>query len=151
MKKLILASLTTAALAAGFAVPAATSGSVSHFALGVVQKADRAGGTVTLAHEPVASLKWPAMTMQFSVVEPALLKRLPVGQRVAFEFVAESNTYRIVNAIPLSQSSGAPVASGGHDGMQGGMDGGMHGGMMGQMSDMHEMCMGMMGGGGKRR
>ena len=147
MQRLLLASLTTAALAAAVAVPAAPPAGVSHFALGVVQQADRAAGTATVLHEPVATLNWPAMTMLFSVVEPALLKRLPVGRRVAFEFVAENNTYRIVNAIPLSQSSGAPAATGGHGGMQGGM----HGGMMGDMSDMHEMCMGMMGSGGKRR
>ena len=33
----------------------------------------RNGGAVTIAHGPVASLKWPGMTMDFKVKDPALL------------------------------------------------------------------------------
>lgn len=137
MKKLIVASLSTAVLAVAFTVPAAPPRGASYFALGVVQKTDRTAGTATVAHEPVATLNWPAMTMQFAVAEPALFERLPAGRQVAIEFVGEAGAYRIVNAIPLSQSSGAPAAGGGQHGM--------HGGMMGDMSGMREMCMGMMG------
>ena len=138
MKKLMLVSLTAAALAAGAGVVAAPSAGVSHFAVGVVQLADRAAGTATVAHEPVASLNWPAMAMQFAVGEAALFERLPVGRQVAFEFVGEGGAYRIVNAIPLAQAA-APSAAGGHEGMHGGM-------MGGDMSRMHKMCEGMMGG-----
>ena len=146
MKRFLIVSLTGAALASGGGVFGAPSAGASNFALGVVQNVERSASAVTVVHEPVAALNWPAMTMQFKV-DAALFDRLQPGARIAFEFVGESGAYRIVNAIPLSQSSGAPAVSGGHGGMQGGM----HGGMMGQMSDMHEMCMGMMGGGGKRR
>jgi Cu/Ag efflux protein CusF len=145
MKKLILASLTTAALAAASGLAGVPAGT-PHYALGVVQQADRASGAVTLAHEPVPTLKWPAMTMQFKVADPALFERLLAGARVAFEFVAEDSGYRMLNAIPLAQAGGAPSAGGnGHQGM--------HGGMMGDMSGMREMCMGMMGqlGGGMKR
>ncbi len=145
MKKLILASLTTAALAAASGLAGAPAGT-PHYALGVVQQADPAAGAVTLAHEPVATLKWPAMTMQFKVGDPVLFERLPAGGRVAFEFVAEDSGYRIVNAIPLAQAGGESSAGGsGHQGM--------HGGMMEDMSGMREMCMGMMGqmGGGMKR
>ena len=137
MKRLLLVSFTTTALAAAAIVPAAPNPGVSHFALGVVQKTDRTDNTATLAHNPVPTLDWPAMTMRFTVAEPALLERLPAGRQVAFEFVADNNSYRIVNAIPLSDPGGAPAGRG---------PGGMHGGMMmGDMSSMHEMCVGMMG------
>ena len=145
MKRLMLASLTAAALAAASGLAGAPTGS-PQFALGIVQQADRAAGAVTLAHEPVATLKWPAMTMQFKVGDPALFERLPAGARVAFEFIAEVGGYRILNAIPLAQAGSAPPAGGnGHQGM--------HSGMMGDMSAMREMCMGMMGqmGGGMKR
>ena len=138
MKKLMLVSLTAAALAAGAGLFAAAPAGSSHFALGMVQQVDRGAGTATVAHEPVASLNWPAMTMQFSISEPALFERLAAGRQVAFEFVGAGGGYRIVNAIPLAQA-GAPAAGGGHEGM--------HSGMMGGGSDMHKMCEGMMGSG----
>ena len=139
MKKLMLVSLTAAALAAGAGSSAAPSAGASHAAIGVVQQIDRVANTVTLAHEPVAILNWPAMTMQFSVGEPALFERLPAGRQVAFEFVGEGGGYRIVNAIPLERAGGAPAAGSQHEGMHGGM-------MGGGMSDMHKMCEDMMGG-----
>ena len=138
MKKLMLVSLTAAALAAGAGISAAPFPGASHAAVGVVQQVDRAAKTVTLAHEPVATLNWPAMTMQFSISEPELFERLAAGRQVAFEFVGAGGGYRIVNAIPLAQA-GAPAAGGGHEGM--------HSGMMGGGSDMHKMCEGMMGSG----
>ena len=140
MKKMMLVSLTAIALAAGGGVFATPLVGSSNFALGVVQQVDRAAGTANVAHEPVASLNWPAMTMQFAVGEAALFDRLPAGRQVAFEFVGADGGYRIVNAIPLEQAGGAPAAGAQHKGMHGGM-------MGGGMSDMHRMCEDMMGGG----
>ena len=42
--------------------------------------------TVTLSHEPVPAIGWPAMTMTFQLADPALAKGLKVGDRVAFGF-----------------------------------------------------------------
>lgn len=142
MKRFVIALLAGSALAAGAGVFGASPTSMSNFALGEVQNVDRSGSAVTVAHEPVAALNWPAMTMQFMVGDVALFDRLQPGGRIAFEFVGENGGYRIVNAIPLAQA-GAPAAGGGHSGM--------HGGMMGDMSGMHKMCedmMGQMGDGG---
>ena len=47
-----------------------------HPATGVVKSVDRAKSTVTLAHDPVKSLNWPAMTMPFTVTDKALLEKL---------------------------------------------------------------------------
>ncbi len=55
---------------------------------GIVRSLDAAKGTVTLAHEPVPALKWPAMVMPFRI-SPALAKGLQVGQKVDFEFESQ--------------------------------------------------------------
>ena len=51
--------------------------------------------TITLAHEAVASLKWPPMTMAFALPEGGLPKDLKIGDRVAFSFVEADGGYRI--------------------------------------------------------
>jgi Cu(I)/Ag(I) efflux system protein CusF len=58
----------------------------AHKATGVVKKLDAKGGTVTIAHEPVKELKWPAMTMPFKVQDKALIDKLGEGKKVDFEF-----------------------------------------------------------------
>ncbi|MDB5436943.1 MAG: cusB3, partial [Phenylobacterium sp.] len=42
--------------------------------------------SVTLSHEPVPAIGWPAMTMQFRLADPSLAKGVKVGDRVAFGF-----------------------------------------------------------------
>ena len=75
---------------------------------------DLAQASVTLAHGPIASLKWPPMTMDFHVKDPALLRTLKPGQSIAFEFVPESaGEWTIVRVRPANQP---PAAAGGHKG-----------------------------------
>ena len=57
-----------------------------HKATGVVKKLDASAGMVTIAHEPVKDLKWPAMTMPFKVQDKALIDKLGEGKKVDFEF-----------------------------------------------------------------
>jgi Cu(I)/Ag(I) efflux system membrane fusion protein len=45
---------------------------------------------VTLAHDSIPSLNWPAMTMDFRVIEPSLLQSFKPGQRIVFEMAEES-------------------------------------------------------------
>ncbi|ADU15451.1 copper-binding protein [Asticcacaulis excentricus] len=52
---------------------------------GVIKTIDVKSGKITIAHGPIASLKWPAMTMTFSVNPASLLNGLKVGQKVAFD------------------------------------------------------------------
>ncbi|CAN7584132.1 efflux RND transporter periplasmic adaptor subunit [Phenylobacterium sp. LjRoot225] len=42
--------------------------------------------SITLSHEPVPAIGWPAMTMTFKLGSPALAKGVKVGDRVAFRF-----------------------------------------------------------------
>ena len=75
--------------------PAQAQTAAAHPATGVVKSVDRAKGTVTLAHGPVKSLKWPAMTMPFTVKDKALLEKLQAGNKVEFEFVQQGKEYVI--------------------------------------------------------
>jgi len=74
-----------------------TAGQV-HKATGIVKSVEPQKGTITLAHGPVESLKWPAMTMGFSVRDKALLKTMSVGKNINVEFVKEGGNYVITEA-----------------------------------------------------
>jgi len=70
----------------------------THKGVGTVKKVDPAGGKVTLAHGPVQSLKWPAMTMTFIVKDKALLGKFSQDKKVEFEFVQQGSDYVITSA-----------------------------------------------------
>lgn len=85
-----------------------TAGSVTYRGEGSVEAVDAARASVTLAHAPIASLKWPAMSMEFGVTDPALMRRLKAGQKVDFEFVETgAGEYRIVRIQPAGGGHGA--------------------------------------------
>jgi len=44
-----------------------------------------AASKMTIKHEPIASLGWPAMTMSFRAKPVSLLNGLKVGQKIAFD------------------------------------------------------------------
>ena len=68
----------------------------AHKAAGVVKSVNAEKGVVTIAHEPVESLQWPAMTMGFKAQDGKLLQGLKPGQKVSFEFVQKGKDYVIV-------------------------------------------------------
>lgn len=70
----------------------------THKATGVVKKADPKAGTVTLDHEPVKSMNWPAMTMTFQVKDKALLDKLGANKKVEVEFEQRGKDYVITGA-----------------------------------------------------
>jgi Cu/Ag efflux protein CusF len=77
-----------AALSGLTAAPAqGAKGSVSHQATGTLEAIDLKGGIVTVTHAPVASLKWPAMTMDFILANPALVDKFKAGSPIDIEFV----------------------------------------------------------------
>lgn len=71
---------------------------VTHKTSGVVKKMDAAKGTVTLAHGPVKDLKWPAMTMGFTVKDKTLFDKLAVDRKVEFEFIEQGSSY-VITAV----------------------------------------------------
>lgn len=72
----------------------------------VIEKTVRASGTVKsiaqnheslrIFHDPIPELKWPAMNMQFEVINHELTHPLEVGDRVNFEFVQKEGKNIIV-------------------------------------------------------
>jgi Cu(I)/Ag(I) efflux system membrane fusion protein len=68
---------------------APASGTGGHKGRGKVMGLDPAKGRVELEHDPIASLKWPHMTMGFPVHDKAQLSGLKKGDAVEFELKAE--------------------------------------------------------------
>lgn len=69
-----------------------------HVAVGTVKSIDPTAGTVTLAHGPVKSLNWPAMTMGFTVKDKTMFDKLSVGKKVDVEIVQQDNKY-VITAV----------------------------------------------------
>ena len=65
----------------------------THKGVGVVKSLDAEKGTVMLAHEPIQSLRWPAMTMKFTARDKKMLDKLTPGKKVEFEFVVQGKDY----------------------------------------------------------
>ena len=72
--------------------PAAAS-TQAHVAKAKVTKSDAKAGTVTLAHEAVPTLNWPAMSMKFKVKDKALWSKLGKGKKVEVEFMQQGDDY----------------------------------------------------------
>jgi Cu(I)/Ag(I) efflux system membrane fusion protein len=95
------------------AAPTAGAASASHRGEGTVEAVAPAESSITLAHGPIASLKWPAMTMDFKVKDAALLRALKPGQRIVFDLVGEAGgEYTIVGV----QAAGAKPAGAAREG-----------------------------------
>ena len=61
--------------------------------------------SVTFSHQPVPALQWPAMTMGFTLADPALARGLKVGDQVRFAFdqAGASHTVRRIEKIGRGQ------------------------------------------------
>jgi Cu(I)/Ag(I) efflux system protein CusF len=69
-----------------------------HKAIGVVKAVDQTKGTVTIAHGPVQSLNWPAMTMTFVVKDKMFFDKLAVAKNVTIDFAQQDKEY-VVTAV----------------------------------------------------
>jgi len=69
----------------------------THTGTGVVKSVDAAAGSVTLAHEPIKSLNWPAMTMAFKVKDKKLLDDAKPGKKVQFTVVQSGKEYVVTS------------------------------------------------------
>lgn len=77
------------------AAPAAHNAPVS--ATGTVTAVDASAGTISINHESIAPINWPAMEMQFTAQDPAILQGIAVGDRVAFELKSAAEPQTIVS------------------------------------------------------
>jgi Cu(I)/Ag(I) efflux system membrane fusion protein len=95
------------------------AGGAVHQAEGTIDDVDAKAGTVMLNHGPVASLKWPAMTMEFKVANPALLKNLQPKTRVNVDFVERQQGEWVITGVkpqPAAKGATAPAAANPHAG-----------------------------------
>ena len=130
---LIDAESNLKAAISGFTAPASTAGAtaggaietapgmkataVGHQAEGTVKSIDAKSGTVSIAHGPVATLKWPGMTMDFKAANSALVADLKPGAAIAFEFVERApGEWVITKVAPRGGAVGADVPPAAHTG-----------------------------------
>lgn len=66
-------------------------------AVGVVKQVDQAKGVVVITHEPIKSLGWSAMTMNFMVENKQLFARLVQDRKIHFEFIVRGSEYVITS------------------------------------------------------
>lgn len=91
--------------AAAASSPAASAAAGEFATRGRVVEFD--GGSITLEHEPVPALKWPAMTMPFQLAQPQLARGLKAGDPVRFRFRQQGDEH-VVTAIERDGAGGRP-------------------------------------------
>jgi len=84
----------------GKKIPGTAPKIITHKATGVVKAVDSSKGTVTLAHGPVKSLNWPAMTMSFVVKDKTIFDNLTVGKKAKVEFTKQDTDYIVTSVWP---------------------------------------------------
>lgn len=62
---------------------------------------------VTIAHQPVPALKWPAMIMDFAIT-PQLREQVRPGESVMFHFVLTDEGVRVTSIMPMSGAKEQP-------------------------------------------
>jgi Cu(I)/Ag(I) efflux system membrane fusion protein len=104
---------------AGSRPDSGTTAAISHRAEGTVEEIDTGSGALSITHGPVATLDWPAMTMEFQAANAALLQGWKPGDRIAFEFVERSQGEWVITSITASAATplraeppGEPVPTG---------------------------------------
>lgn len=61
---------------------------------GVVTALDAAAGTITLNHQAMPEVEWPAMTMTFSA-DPQVIEGVKVGDKVSFDASIQGSTGKV--------------------------------------------------------
>ncbi|HRD96875.1 MAG TPA: efflux RND transporter periplasmic adaptor subunit, partial [Rubrivivax sp.] len=79
---------------------------VSHTAVGKLDEIDAKTGTLLITHEPVKSLNWPTMTMEFVPSNEAVAKAAKPGEAIAFEFVERKPGEWVVTKIERRGAAG---------------------------------------------
>lgn len=91
------------------------AGGAGHKGEGTVENIDAKAGTVSINHGPIPSLKWPAMTMEFTLANDSLLRDLKRGAQIGFEFVERQPGEWVITGVRPGAAGKVP-ASGAHAG-----------------------------------
>ena len=68
---------------------------------GIVKAIDTVKNTITLQHEAITSIGWPAMTMAFKVTSPDLLEAAKVGDKVQFTVHPAGMDSKVTSIKPI--------------------------------------------------
>jgi len=60
-------------------------------ATGVIEAIDKESKKITIKHDPIPAVNWPAMTMRFTRVVDTKADDIKPGDKVAFTFVQQGN------------------------------------------------------------
>ncbi|MEG1599011.1 cation efflux system protein CusF [Citrobacter sp.] len=71
-------------------------------ATGVIESIDTENKKITIKHEPIPAVNWPAMTMRFTLVPETKADDIKSGDKVAFTFVQQGNL-SVLRDIHVSQ------------------------------------------------
>lgn len=75
-------------------------------AIGVVKKIDKKDGLVSLSHDAIPAINWPAMTMKFPVGDKVDLDSLNKGQTVQFTLHrAPDGSFPLVELCPTQSAT----------------------------------------------
>jgi Cu/Ag efflux protein CusF len=77
-----------------------TTAAASHAGRGKVNSVNLEAGTINLTHDPIKSLKWPKMTMDFKAHDPVLVNHLKPGDQVDFELMKMEGSYHVMKISP---------------------------------------------------
>jgi Cu(I)/Ag(I) efflux system membrane fusion protein len=96
---------------------------VGHRGEGTLDAIDPKSGTVSITHGPIDTLKWPGMTMDFTLANASLVTNVKPDTLIAFEFVERKPGEYVITKIeprgaarPPAKQSKAPAAPAGHAG-----------------------------------
>lgn len=73
----------------------------THQGKGTVNSVDAKAGKVNLSHEPIQSLDWPGMRMDFDVQDKAALTKLKPGQKVAFKLIETRKGKYVISEVTV--------------------------------------------------
>jgi Cu(I)/Ag(I) efflux system membrane fusion protein len=76
--------------------------SVGHQAQGTLESINK-DGTVSITHEPIKSLGWPGMTMNFALTNPSLVAGLKPGNKITFELVERKPDEWVITKLQAQQ------------------------------------------------
>ena len=79
---------------------------VGHRATGVLEE-DYGDGNVSITHEPIPSLKWPAMTMDFALANPSLTANVKPGSAIDFEIVERGQGEWVITKLNTKETAHA--------------------------------------------
>ena len=98
--KASLQRITSGDTAASSATESTDQAKPPAIGIGVVNKLH--DNKINISHEPIASIKWPAMTMDFQLADPGLASGIQSGSKVEFEFSeAQGGAFVISRLNPL--------------------------------------------------